>query len=247
MVHEFFNPAQAAAFDELSQKKDTTFEVRYFNVHGLATAIRLILAAAGAKFTNIFPGDNWAEEKPKAPFGVMPLLKEISADGKTSLQIAESDSIERYLARKFGFYGSNLFEETAINTFVSQLMDVNSKIFVRYFAVKDDKELQEKNRKELVAGPIANWIKYNEQHLKDNGTNGHFVGNKLSLADFRAYFFICLLEMITAEEGLISPEKTPGILKVKEVIDSDPSIKAWKATEDYKVLSENNARMLGFP
>ncbi|KAG0205953.1 hypothetical protein BGX28_002547, partial [Mortierella sp. GBA30] len=81
MVHAYFDPAQAAAFNEAALKRDSQFEVRYFGFHGLGDMARTMLAAGGAKFTNFNP-DNWPEEKPKAPFGVMPLLKETTSDGK---------------------------------------------------------------------------------------------------------------------------------------------------------------------
>ncbi|KAG0291273.1 hypothetical protein BGZ97_005941, partial [Linnemannia gamsii] len=110
MVHAFFNPAQAAAFNALATKRDSTFEVKYFDIHGLAHITRLLLAISGQKFKSTNPAD-WAAEKPLAPFGHMPLLIETSADGKTTLQIAESDAIERYLARKLGLLGSDAFEE----------------------------------------------------------------------------------------------------------------------------------------
>ncbi|KAF9900028.1 hypothetical protein BX616_002732 [Lobosporangium transversale] len=200
MAHESFDPSQAAVFNEFSHKKDNTFEVCYFAIHGFATVTCPILAAAGAKLTNISPDDKWQKEKAKAPFG------EISADGKTALQAAEPDSIGRYLARKFGFYSSNLFEETAINTFVSQGASGGEQV--------------------LIEGSIITWIIYNEQHLKDNGSNGHFVDDKLTYADFKAYFLIYALEFITAKKDLILHEKTLAIWKVKEAVDLDPSAKA---------------------
>lgn len=81
MVHAFFNPTQAATFNEVAPRKDSTFEVSYFGIHGLAHTVRTILAVSGAKFTSYVPED-WASEKPKKPFGVIPTLKETSVDGK---------------------------------------------------------------------------------------------------------------------------------------------------------------------
>ncbi|KAF9915208.1 hypothetical protein BX616_006658 [Lobosporangium transversale] len=247
MVHEFFDLSKAADFQALSLKKDSTFEVRYFDLHGMGGPTRIILAISGAKFVNILPGDNWESDKAKTPFGLMPLLKETSADGKTFIQIAESDSIERYLARKFDLYGANALEETIINTYVSQANDVTSQIYSRYYPAKDDKEAQEKIRKQLVEGAISNWIKHHERHLQDNGANGHFISNKLTLADIKAAYLIPLLEHISAKEGLISPEKTPAILKVKETVDSIPSLKAWRESEEYQSFIQGNINWLGFP
>ncbi|KAF9910017.1 hypothetical protein BX616_010993 [Lobosporangium transversale] len=247
MIHEFFDLSKAAEFQALSLKKDSTFEVHYFDIHSMGGTTRVILAASGAKFTNVLPGENWEkEDKAKAPFGTVPILKEISADGKTVIQIAESDSIERYLARKFDLYGSNALEEVIINTYLSQANAVTGQVIARYYSADDDKEAQEKVRKQLVEGPISNWIKYHERHLQDNGANGHLVGNKLTLADIKVAYWIPLLQYISAKEGLISPEKTPALLKVQETVDSIPSLKAWRETEEYQTFSRGNLDYLGF-
>ncbi|KAG0049902.1 hypothetical protein BGZ90_007201, partial [Linnemannia elongata] len=68
MVHAYFDPAQAAAFNALAAKKDSTFEIKYFDIHGLGGVSRTLLAISGNKFTSINPED-WASEKPLAPFG----------------------------------------------------------------------------------------------------------------------------------------------------------------------------------
>jgi hypothetical protein len=81
MVHAFFNPAQAATFNEMAPRKDSTFEVHYFGIHGPAATTRAILAISGANFKSVVP-DDWAAVKTKTPFGVVPILKEISVDGK---------------------------------------------------------------------------------------------------------------------------------------------------------------------
>ncbi|KAG0285446.1 hypothetical protein BGZ98_005499, partial [Dissophora globulifera] len=109
MIHHYFDPTQATTFNEISLKKDSTFEVIYFSVHVAGGVLRHILAASDAKFTNNIPED-WANDKAKTPFGHVPLLKETSSDGKV-IHIAESDAIERYLCKKFDMYGSNAFEE----------------------------------------------------------------------------------------------------------------------------------------
>ncbi|KAF9121996.1 hypothetical protein BG015_005676, partial [Linnemannia schmuckeri] len=177
MVHAFFDPAQAAAFNALAAKKDSTFDVKYFDLHGLASVPRTLLAISGSKFTSTSPKD-WASEKANTPFGYMPLLTETSADGKTTLQIAESDAIERYLARKFDFLGSDAFEEVLVNTFVSNNRALLSAMLNKYFSVKDA-ELKAASKELLITNNIAPWIKHHEQHLIANGSNGHYIGNKV--------------------------------------------------------------------
>ncbi|KAF9347614.1 hypothetical protein BGX26_000912 [Mortierella sp. AD094] len=241
-VHPYFDPAQTAAFNELALKRDSTFEVRYFGLHGFGGIIRTILAANGAKVSNIVPAD-WAVEKPHAPFGVIPLLKETSADGKTTINVAESDAIERYLAKKFGMAGDNAFEETVINTYVNNLSALVQQIYMKYYSVKDP-ALKAEAKEQLLNGPIANWIKFNEQHLVANGSNGHFVGNKTTIADIKAAHMVDMIYGI--KDDAITEESAPALLKVKTTVDSIPSLKAWRATEEFKALSERNLALLGF-
>ncbi|KAF9933778.1 Glutathione S-transferase S1 [Mortierella alpina] len=241
MVHAFFDPAQAAAFNAAASKKDSQFEVRYFALHGLGNITRVLLASSGAKFTNFNPED-WPAVKPEAPFGVMPLLKETTSDGKV-IQIAESDAIERYLSKKFGYYGDDIFEETLVNTFVANDNDVLGKIF-GYLMIKDAEQKAEAKEK-VFTGAVANWIKNHELHLKNNGSNGHYVGNKHTLADFKTAQLIQIILGLSGQD-LISEKQTPALFKVKTTVDNMPLLAAWRATDEFKALAEKNKELLGF-
>ncbi|KAF9080365.1 hypothetical protein BGX23_002273 [Mortierella sp. AD031] len=243
MVHTYFNPAQTKDFIAQAPKTDGTFEIKYFGIHGFAGTARTILALSGAKFTSDVPED-WASEKPLAPFGVMPLLTETSADGKTKLQVAESDAIERYLSRKFGLMGKDGFEEVLINTFASNSQGLVSQILFKYWMVKDA-ELKAANKEPLITSNIVPWIKYHEEHLKANGANGHYVGDKVSLADVKTDFVISLIQSVSGEE-LVSEEKTPAIWKVRVELNKIEGLAAWKKTEEFKQLSEKNYAAIGF-
>ncbi|KAF9362252.1 hypothetical protein BGX34_006517 [Mortierella sp. NVP85] len=229
--HPFFDPAQAENFKNLAAKTDSHFEVKYFGFHGLGAAARTILAAANAKFTNVTPTD-FSQEKPLVPFGLLPLLKETSADGKITIQISESDAIERYLSRKFGFSGDDIFEETVINQFVSNSAGITQQIFGRYVTLKEKAE-KEAARAKLIEGPLKDWAVNHEKHLVANGSNGHYVGNKTTFADIKAMSLIWLIQVITGD-AVISSEKTPSILKVKDTLEDLPGMRAWYATEEYK-------------
>ncbi|KAG0063572.1 hypothetical protein BKA57DRAFT_457036 [Linnemannia elongata] len=243
MVHAFFDPAQTAAFNALATKKDSTFEVKYFGFHGLAGVTRTLLALSGCKFTSVNPED-WASEKPHTPFGVMPLLTETSADGKTTIHVAETGAIERYLARKFGLLGSDAFEEVLVNTFVSNNHSLQWAILSKYFIPKDP-EVKAANKESLITSNIVPWIKYHEEHLSTNGGNGHYVGNKVSFADVTTDFVIGLIQGVTGEE-FVSKTKTPAIWEVREKLNKIESVAAWKKTEEFKELNEKNFATLGF-
>ncbi|KAF9412765.1 hypothetical protein BGZ94_000952, partial [Podila epigama] len=236
MVHPYFDPAHAATFNEISLKRDSTFEVHYFPLHGLASLVRAVLAVSGAKFSNI-TYDDWAAEKPKKPFGVIPTLKEISTDGKV-IEIAEGDAISRYLSRKFGLLGSNAFEETIINSFVSSTASLHNAIVQKYLHAQSP-EAKAEIKSKMLETHIAPWVRYHEQHLADNGTNGHYVGSSLSLADVQTHLMITVINGIWGPD-FITEEKNPALWKVKTTIESIPSYGAWTQTDSYKDLTAKN-------
>ncbi|KAG0021103.1 hypothetical protein BGZ81_009067 [Podila clonocystis] len=233
MVHAFFNPAQTSTFNEIAPRKDSTFEVHYFGLHGLGHYVRTILAVSNANFTSVVPED-WATEKHKKPFGVIPTLKETSVDGKM-LEIAECDAIARYLSRKFGYLGTNAFEETVIDQFVSSSRSVFNAIATKYFDAKTP-EAKAEVRTALMERHIEGWLSHHERHLTENGTNGHYLGARLSLADFTT---ASLIDLVNVVWGDVITEKThPALWKVFANIVQSPSYVAWTQTESFKTLDE---------
>ncbi|KAG0299676.1 Glutathione S-transferase S1 [Dissophora globulifera] len=243
MTHTTLDHSQAPVFEELGAKRDSTFVFKYFGLHGLGAIARMILSAANASFTNVIPTD-WASEKSQAPFGVIPILTETSSDGSKTIQIAESEAIERYLAKKFGFAGDNVFEEVMVDTYSSNTKALMNQFSAKCFSVKDP-ELKKEGKAKLIAENIPTWIQYHERYLTQEGANGHYVGNKLTLADIKTVLAINMVQGISGED-LISQEKTPALWKVKSTFDSIPSVAAVMATEEYKSLSDRNFSILGY-
>lgn len=256
MVHKYLDPANAKTFDALALKTDSKFDLYYFGVHALGATCRTILAISGANFETTAPAnDTWVTQyKPMTPFGVMPILRETSMDGSLILNITESDAIERYLSRKFGYLGKTPYEEMVINMFNCSNQWMMNNLFQKYFSVSENPELKAENKAKLVSTQIPDWIKYHEQHLSENPVavaqgqkhgNGHYVGDNYSLADLKTVFLIDSIQGMTGE-GLISSEKTPALWKVKQVVEEKDSVKAWKETAAYKEISEHNYTAMGY-
>ncbi|KHJ90795.1 glutathione S-transferase protein [Oesophagostomum dentatum] len=73
------------------------YKLTYFNGRGLGECARQIFALADQKYEDVrMTQETFPALKPKLPFGQVPLLEE---DGK---ELAQSNAINRYLARKFG-------------------------------------------------------------------------------------------------------------------------------------------------
>lgn len=50
-----FEEKNRAAVNENIEKQDSTFELKYFKLHGVSWSVRMVLAASGAKWKCIFP------------------------------------------------------------------------------------------------------------------------------------------------------------------------------------------------
>ncbi|KAI8575181.1 hypothetical protein K450DRAFT_262917 [Umbelopsis ramanniana AG] len=196
------------------------YDFLYFDRHGLALTGRTLLSLSGFDWTNTYP-KNWnEEEKPKTPFGKMPVLTETRADG-TKFVLAESNAINRYVARKssIGLLGSNEDEAALIDQYYESWGEIVAKggRTRRLRELEPEKYAEQfEIFKETVANPIL--IKHEEALIK-NGT-GYYVGDKLSLVDVHA---TCL---ITAFGPLLSIEENyPHLWKLVQNVRSLEAVK----------------------
>ncbi|KAG0034646.1 hypothetical protein BGZ83_004145 [Gryganskiella cystojenkinii] len=241
-VHPFFDSAQTNDFIDIRYRKDSSFEISYFAAHGLAAPSRAILAISGATFKNVRP--NWTIEREQAPFQFMPLLKETTSDGKV-LQIAETDAIDRYLARKYDLMGDDPFQEIVIEQFISNSTTLWNKFRYTFYRVPNP-VVKAEGREDLVQNIFPGWIKNHERQLVGNGLNGHYVGNRLSLADIRAGTICVPIILGLTGNDLISEELTPGLWALKTGLESTPSFAAWMETEEYQALSRVNREVMHY-
>ncbi|CAL1528870.1 unnamed protein product [Lymnaea stagnalis] len=151
----------------------------YFDIRSRAEVSRLLLAAAGQEYEDVrISHEEWADEKPKTPFGQVPVLE---VNGK---KYAQSVAIVTYLAREFGLYGQTNLDGLEIDQIVQLNQDFRNK------AVTALREPDETRKAELlqnvkeVEGP--KYLGFLEKLLKESGT-GYFVGESLTLADISTY------------------------------------------------------------
>ncbi|KAF9404465.1 hypothetical protein BGZ76_006971 [Entomortierella beljakovae] len=93
---------------------------------------------------------------------------------------------------------------------------------------------------------IPEWIKFHEKHLKENGSNGHYVGDQLSIADIKTASVIEHLIRLTGDDVLISEELTPAIMAVKTNLEKNPKYAEWRASEQYQEFTAKNIGFIGF-
>ncbi|KAF9548157.1 hypothetical protein EC957_007185 [Mortierella hygrophila] len=219
------------------------YTLSYFSLHFAGTNARAILAYAGAAWTPLYV--NWGVDKPNMPFEVLPLLTIIHPDGK-ELILAENNAIDIFLAKQFGLHGRNAWEEALINAFYSSSNSMFfQEIMNSFFWESCGKSDEEKSKylDDFLNKTLASWGRIHEAHLVNNHSNGHYVGDRTTLADIRTTTMLDALEKIIGPDRvaiIINTNKTPNILKLRANIESNPTYKAWVSSDEYKKLSVNS-------
>jgi len=194
------------------------YELSYFNGRGLAEGIRLVFAAANVAFKdNRLDDTTWPAYKPTTLFGKMPELI-VKENGHTE-RLYESRSIERFLAARFGLFGANEYEHQRIDMVTDALADLRHQAYL----TKDDAE---KKAKFLSEGLPATFSALNKA-AQQYGSAGHFVGNKISLAECKLRHVFENLPQDVIEKLLAA---NPNIKAIHENFNNTPSVKKWLDT-----------------
>lgn len=98
------------------------YELVYFDAAGRAEATRILLHAAGVKFTDTrIKFDDWPTMKAKTPLGFVPILK---VDGKPYCQ---SSALVRFAAKKAGWYPKDDILAMAVDEVFETLNELSGK------------------------------------------------------------------------------------------------------------------------
>ncbi|KAF9162361.1 hypothetical protein DFQ26_003603 [Actinomortierella ambigua] len=243
----FPNTPKASSHDnntlsKVVKAKDTSFTVYYFDLHTHGATPRAILAYMDANWKLYSPVD-WTNpsspEKSEAIYGTLPLMYEYDPKTGATLEIAEAMNIELYLAQKFNLLGDNDAEAIQIRAAYSNSRALMHRQEDTYFARKPHKAVE---RERFINEFLKQWIRTHESVLAKNGSNGHYVGNRTSLADIKTAVAIeqLLNELYRFQGGdyadLINPTATPNLWKVRENVLSKDSYRQWRASEDFAKL-----------
>ncbi|KAF9959720.1 hypothetical protein BGZ72_008967 [Mortierella alpina] len=184
----------------------------------------------------IIKDEEWDNGKIATPFRVLPVLNIVSPSGK-ELFLAESVVIDHYLAKKFGLLGDNEWEECTIKAFYNNIHYLRERSFRDFTFTYADKRKVALER--FMTSTLPAFIADHDFHLKENGSNGHFVGNQLSLADIHLANIIDHFSQLPQGQIFTAEfRKCKSIWKVKETVDSQPDIAAWRASAEWKVFAQ---------
>jgi glutathione S-transferase len=195
----------------------------YFNVAGKGDAPRLALAHGGIPFTDnrvAFP--DWAALKPSTPFGQLPIIR--LADGTV---LSQQRAILRLIGKETGLYPTDALAAARVDEFMDALDglsgDVND--------VGRGLEPAEKEaaRKEAVTtGKVFDSITKLNDFIKKNGTNGHAVGDSLTVADF---LLAVLVSVIVS--GWFDGVPTTAFAPFSEICAVRKTVGALETTKKY--------------
>nr|AYN44471.1 glutathione S-transferase A1/2-2 [Brachionus calyciflorus] len=180
--------------------------LHYFNGRGKAEIVRLSMAAAKVEFSQVDITEKHQFEalktEGKLVFGQLPLVE---YEGNNLVQ---SCSTARYFAAKGDLLGSNEQEKLNIDILFEGTRDFNSAFMSYGFA--GFKEVLDNGKQTAIPKylPVFNSI------LSKNGSNGHLVGSKLSLADLGLLEVSLTIEELLGEDELRPYPEVQNFLKV---------------------------------
>ncbi|KAG0213856.1 hypothetical protein BGX33_002614 [Mortierella sp. NVP41] len=216
-----------------TDNKDLFFSISYWDLAAVGSTARDLLEYAGVNHEKLAPSyDEWSAGKVYTGFSVMPVLKVKGPHGM-ELNMAESEVIDTFLAERFNLLGDNTWEAMTIRTFYTNIHYLRERTFTEVLWVPDSHK--KKARDDFFGHHLRRFLEDHEFHLQENGCNGHYVGNKLSLADLHLANIIHFYGTVPwAKKALAEFKKYEAIWKVKETVDRVKELEAWRASDEFK-------------
>ncbi|GMR60659.1 hypothetical protein PMAYCL1PPCAC_30854, partial [Pristionchus mayeri] len=196
-----------------------SYKLSYFPGRGLGEVSRQLFHLSDTPFEDHrVPMDEWPAYKDSTPFGQMPVL---FVDGKP---LPQSFAIARFLADQFGFAGKTPFEAAWVDALADQYKDYFAEIRPFLFVVFGFGEGDKEKLKKKVAEPAINkFFGILEKRAKDNGSNGHLVGNSLTWIDLQVSDHIGVLELYLPN----AISAYPLVNEIRKKTTTDPKLKEW--------------------
>lgn len=194
------------------------YKFTYFNFYGRGEVSRLLFAIAGVEYEDIHVDEKqWAELKPKTPFGQLPLLE---VDGRVFCQ---SNTIARYLANKFGFAGKNELDKVQADMIVDCIVDLINPMGDIYH--EDDLNKRDEAIKKYAEGNLKiHFANLNKLLEANDGGNGFFVGDSVTWADLS---WLAVIPWIYFLKFGPLVEAFPKLAALKGRVEANPRIAEW--------------------
>ena len=221
----------------------TQVHLKYFAFEGVAETLRHVMALGGIEWTEAA----YALDMKKLDFkdipGTMPKASPDFGAAKTSgeldvnlgrspvivvddsLEIGQSKTIERYLARRLGLFGKSEAEAAQIDAITEHCRDIKD----TYQKAKTDKEEKAK----FFAKEMPEFMQKMDKAIEKVGPKGGpaLVGSSLSLADVTLFVF--LKDFFDDKDlAAASISKCPRLLASVKATGEHPLVAAYRAKRD---------------
>jgi len=192
------------------------YKLSYFDVRGLAEPIRLIFAVKGIEYEdNRIEREAWPEQKSNTPWGSLPVLHE------GDKVLAQSQSIQRYLGKKYNLAGDSDFEAAKCDEMVEAMTDVRTAYFKAFMETDEAKKAE--GLKIHKTETFPKYLQKCNDILQKNGT--YFVGKRLSYADLNIASYLQIFS--ESLEGLLTA--FPLVKAHQDTVFNTAGIKEWIA------------------
>ena len=194
-----------------------SYRLTYFNGRGRAEVSRLIFAAVGQQFEDVrIEPNDWPTFKAQTPLGQMPVLE------YEGVQLPQSLSIARFLAKQFQLAGRDNFEQAKVDAIADTLSEPLAK-FAPIARERDETKKKELFRK-FFAEELPNQLKNLETLVKlYSGGGPFFVGNHLTWVDL--YFYDAAETLLQADATALN--HFPWLKRNRQEVERIPKINAY--------------------
>ncbi|TMS36820.1 hypothetical protein L596_003898 [Steinernema carpocapsae] len=156
------------------------FRLIYFDREGRAEVSRLMFHDANVNFEDHrIQFDDWPSLKSSFPNEQLPVLE---YNGK---QLSQSDAINRFLAKLFGYHGVSEWDCARIDEIVSTFADVVSQLVA--VILEDNAKAKIEKYNNAMEHHVYPFYQMLETRLQAKNNHNWLVGNDISLADFALF------------------------------------------------------------
>ena len=176
------------------QKDQVSFRITYYGFQGRAGCLRAAASLGGIAYEDVFES---GEEHKKAKedgtrrWSGLPEVTVFDKDGKELCKLGQSNSCLRYIGKLAGLYPDNAVERALIDEILDSSEDVYG-VVSPTIAIKDEEKKKTARLKLMEADKLPYWLNKFESRLQENekrgNKNGYFVGDKITIADLKAYY-----------------------------------------------------------
>ncbi|XP_067942659.1 glutathione S-transferase 3-like [Watersipora subatra] len=200
--------------------------LEYFHAKGRAEATRMLYAIAGEDFQDIrHDGRQWQTIRAtvEMPLGQIPTLK--TKDGMLCL----SNTMARYVAKKFGLVGEGLWNETLNDLIVEVLQEFVNNYSANYIYWKFLKRAPEPENSDKIVENIRSDLLKRLDYIKSisekRGNPKFLLADKIQLADVWLYTTLEFAKLGFPD----AMEITPWAKEFTSAYEADSKISAYLA------------------